>query len=184
MLIAVVGCAGAAGGALALRRAWRVKDAARPVWILGGWSLVAIAVAAWAFGARLDKALAVACLALALAAYGLVAATAERRGPAKRRVREEPNVEPQPRPKRWARAALRFASAALLAAVFGVGAGLVLARLPGLDPVDALVLGGMAAPLAWAGAMVWALADPRPGRPAAGLAVVSILLIGAGAWPR
>lgn len=184
MLTAAVGCAGAAGGVLALRRAWRVRDTARPAWMLCGWALLVVDIFAWALEARLDKALALASLALALAAYGLIAATAERREPGGRRMREAPGVEPQARPKRWVPASLRFLTAAGLAAAFGGGAGLALARLPGLGAGDAMVLGGMAGPLAWAGAMVWALADPRPGRPAASLAALCVLLIGIGAWPR
>ncbi|MFT4254863.1 MAG: hypothetical protein QM608_20565, partial [Caulobacter sp.] len=86
----------ALGGALLLRRAWTHADARRPWLIVGGWALLAVAIALSvpllgpARGPSIVLALA-STAALALVAAGVELRTAKRKAP------REPALEPSDR---------------------------------------------------------------------------------------
>lgn len=156
---AVVLAIGLAAGVV-LRRAWRTRNAQRPWLILGGWALVAAAVATAAvtLGAARGPFLAVALVPFAVLA--LIAATIQIRDPKKRPPRELA-LEPSDRPSKAWRGWLRGVLAGPLGGIAAMGVGLAYTVwMPG-EPQTRMVIGGLLAPLLWAGGMAWTLSDNK-----------------------
>lgn len=165
-------------GALLLKRAWAAARPERPWLILGGWSLVAIAIAASAplMGPARGPA---ALLAVAsTAALVFVAGGAERRNAKKPSGRE---LAPEPSDRRrvaW-RGWLRGFLAGPLAGIAALGCGLAVAICAPGQVQTRMVVGGLMVPFLWAGGMAWTLSDDRILRAFGVLAAVSIATLGA-----
>jgi hypothetical protein len=162
----------------ALYRAWAAPQR-HYRWILIGWAALAAAVAQGAETGLSDRSVALALLALPLLAYLLIGATADRRGtPGKAKRPAPPSSIPPGGPRRFPwRGLWRALLAGPLAALLGLAVAILAVRHgPGTD-ADRLVAAELLAPLAWAAAMAWSLADGRLAR--ASLGIVAALLLAA-----
>lgn len=165
-------------GAFLLKRAWDEPRPERPWLILGGWGLVAVAIAASVplMGPVRGPS---AMLALAsMVALAFVGAGVERRDAKKRAARE---LAPEPSDRRrvvW-RGWLRGFLAGPLAGIAALGCGLAVAVCAPGQVQTRMVIGGLMAPLLWAGGMAWTLSDDKILRAFAVLAGVSVATLGA-----
>lgn len=165
-------------GAALLKRAWDGPSPQRPWLILGGWSLLALAIAASVplMGPARGPA---AVLAVgSLAALVFVAIGVERRNARKKAARE---LAPEPSDRRrvaW-RGWLRGFLAGPLAGVAALGCGLAVAICAPGQIQSRMVIGGLIVPFLWAGGMAWTLSDDKILRAFAVLASVATLTLGA-----
>lgn len=150
----------ALGGALLLRRAWTHADARRPWLIVGGWALLAIAVAVSvpflgaARGPSIVLALA-STVALALVAAGVELREAKRKAP------RELALEPSDRRRVAWRGWLRGFLAGPLGGAAAMAVGLAVAVCFPAEVKTRLIIGGMLVPFLWAGGMAWTLSDDK-----------------------
>ncbi|WP_346764957.1 hypothetical protein [Caulobacter sp. 602-2] len=168
----------ALGGALLLRRAWTHADARRPWLIVGGWALLAIAVALSVpfLGAARGPSI---VLALAsTAALALVAAGVELRE-AKRKAPRELALEPSDRRRVAWRGWLRGFLAGPLGGAAAMAVGLAVAVCFPAEVKTRLIIGGMLVPFLWAGGMAWTLSDDKILRALAVLIGVTVAGFGA-----
>ncbi|WP_312165478.1 hypothetical protein [Phenylobacterium sp.] len=184
MIAPLAGCAvvlvlGLAAGVV-LRRAWRTRGAQRPWLILGGWALVAAAVAAAALtlGAARGPFIAVALVPFAVLA--VVAASVQIRDP-KRRAPRELALEPSDRPSKAWRGWLRGVLAGPLGGIAAMGVGLAYTVWAPGEPQTRMVIGGLLVPFLWAGGMAWTLSDNRILRATAVLVGVTVVTFTASA---
>lgn len=165
-------------GAYLLKRAWDEARPQRPWLILGGWTLLAIALAASVplLGAARGP---FAVLALGSTfALALVATGVERRNARKKAARE---LAPEPSDRRrvvW-RGWLRGFLAGPLAGIAALGCGLAVAICAPGQVQSRMVIGGLMVPFLWAGGMAWTLSDDKILRAFGVLAGVSVLTLGA-----
>jgi hypothetical protein len=165
-------------GAALLKRAWECPSPQRPWLILGGWSLLTLAIAASVplMGPARGPA---AVLAVgSLAALVFVAIGVERRNARKKAARE---LAPEPSDRRrvaW-RGWLRGLLAGPLAGVAALGCGLAVAICAPGQIQSRMVIGGLIVPFLWAGGMAWTLSDDKILRAFAVLASVATLTLGA-----
>jgi hypothetical protein len=165
-------------GALLLRQAWRQVTSRRPCLIVGGWGLLALALA---LGVVLLGAARGPAIVLALAstvALALVAAGVEWRD-AKRKVPRELALEPSERRRVVWRGWLRGFLAGPLAGIAALGCGLAVAICAPGQVQSRMVVGGLLVPFLWAGGMAWTLSDDRILRAFAVLSGVAIVTLGA-----
>ncbi|MBQ1541560.1 hypothetical protein C5708_15445 [Caulobacter sp. CCUG 60055] len=183
-MLAGVGGVGALGlGVAGLRRAWSHADRARPWFISAGWLLAALGLAAWCAGPwRADKAIALGVLGFSCLGGAAAAAGFERRTRKAARVRAEPAEAERPAGRLW-RTTARTLLAGPLSGGLAVGVCLLIVLRAPIPPIDRLVLGGLAAPAAWAAAGVWSLTGRRLGRIALGLGAASTLVVGLALLP-
>lgn len=171
--------AGVAAAAL-MRSAWRRRGAAGPgPWMLG-WAvlLAALGVAGLVLGPA-RGAFAGSAL-ISLAALALVASGLERRSPARAPARD-PALEPSERPARVWRGVLRVLLAGPIGGIAAIGTGLaVVVWAPGAAQTR-IVLGGLLAPILWAGGMAWTLSDDKILRATAVLTGVAVATFAASA---
>jgi hypothetical protein len=170
-----------AAGVGALYRAWRTRD--RDIrWILAGWGLIAAALFSGPGMAMTDRGAALGLLSMALIAYLLIGLTADRRPPARIGVARRLAItqhNPLRRRGRLARGLWRTVLAGPIAALFGLAIGILLIRHGAGSGEDRQVLAQLLAPVAWAVAMAWSLADPWLRRVSVGL-MVALLAAGTG----
>jgi hypothetical protein len=165
-------------GTYLLKRAWDTAGPERPKFILAGWSLLVLAIAASVplMGPGRGP---FAMLALGSAvALALVAAGVERRNARKKAQRE---LAPEPSDRRrvvW-RGWLRGFLAGPLAGIAALGCGLAVAICAPGQIQSRMVIGGLMVPFLWAGGMAWTLSDDRILRAFAVLAGVSVVTLGA-----
>jgi hypothetical protein len=165
-------------GALLLRQAWRMASPQRPWLILGGWGLLALALA---LGVVLLGAARGPAIVLALAsttALALVGAGVEWRG-ARRKSPRELALEPSDRRRVAWRGWLRGFLAGPLAGVAALGCGLAVAICAPGQVQSRMVIGGLLVPFLWAGGMAWTLSDDRILRAFAVLSGVAVVTLGA-----
>jgi hypothetical protein len=165
-------------GALLLRQAWRTVTPRRPWLIVGGWSLLALALA---LGVVLLGAARGPAIVLALAstvALVLVATGVELRD-AKRKAPRELALEPSERRRVVWRGWLRGFLAGPLAGVAALGCGLAVAICAPGQVQSRMVIGGLLVPFLWAGGMAWTLSDDKILRAFAVLSGVAIATLGA-----
>ncbi len=168
----------ALGGALLLRRAWTHADARRPWLIVGGWALLAIAVAVSvpflgaARGPSIVLALA-STVALALVAAGVELREAKRKAP------RELALEPSDRRRVAWRGWLRGFLAGPLGGAAAMAVGLAVAVCFPAEVKTRLIIGGMLVPFLWAGGMAWTLSDDKILRALAVLIGVTVAGFGA-----
>ncbi len=165
-------------GAYLLKRAWVAPGPKRPWFILGGWSLLALAIAASVplLGAARGP---FAALTLgSTAALALVAAGVERRDARKKVVRELA-PEPSDRARIVWRGWLRGFLAGPLAGVAALGCGLAVAICAPGQVQSRMVVGGFMIPFLWAGGMAWTLSDDKILRAFAVLTSVATVTLGA-----
>jgi hypothetical protein len=165
-------------GALLLRQAWRTVTPRRPWLIVGGWSLLALALA---LGVVLLGAARGPAIVLALAstvALVLVATGVELRD-AKRKASRELALEPSERRRVVWRGWLRGFLAGPLAGVAALGCGLAVAICAPGQVQSRMVIGGLLVPFLWAGGMAWTLSDDKILRAFAVLSGVAIATLGA-----
>lgn len=165
-------------GAVLLKRAWEGPSPRRPWLILGGWSLLALAVGVSVplMGPARGPAAILAVGSAAVLAF--VAAGAERRNARRKAARE---VAPEPSDRRrvaW-RGWLRGFLAGPLAGVAALGCGLAVAICAPGQIQSRMVIGGLIVPFLWAGGMAWTLSDDRILRAFGVLAGVATLTLGA-----
>jgi len=166
------------GGVVLLKHAWRGPSLQRPWLILGGWSLLALAIGVSVplMGAARGPA---AVLAVgSTTALAFVAAGVERRN-ARRRATRELAPEPSDRKRVAWRGWLRAFLAGPLAGVAALGCGLAVAICAPGQIQSRMVIGGLMVPFLWAGGMAWTLSDDRILRAFAVLAGVAALTLGA-----
>lgn len=165
-------------GALLLRQAWRKVTPRRPWLIVGGWGLLALALA---LGVVLLGAARGPAIVLALAstvALVLVATGVELRD-AKRKAPRELALEPSERRRVVWRGWLRGFLAGPLAGVAALGCGLAVAICAPGQVQSRMVIGGLLVPFLWAGGMAWTLSDDKILRAFAVLSGVAIATLGA-----
>jgi len=165
-------------GALLLRQAWRKVSPQRPWLIVGGWGLLALALA---LGVVLLGAARGPAIVLALAstmALALVAAGVEWRD-AKRKASRELALEPSERRRVVWRGWLRGFLAGPLAGIAALGCGLAVAICAPGQVQSRMVIGGLLVPFLWAGGMAWTLSDDRILRAFAVLSGVAVVTLGA-----
>ena len=177
------GVAALSAGVVLLRAAAIGAANRRAACTLAGWSLVAAVFGVFTLTTRPELAFALMTLALSLVAYVVVAASVRirgrRAGPARERhLAEDPGV----RPRRPWRLGLRLLLAGPLSFIFSVAACLALATRTPVAEIDAVMLGGLFAPVAFAAAVAWSLADARLWRVSAGLSGASLVMFGLAAW--
>ena len=174
------GAAALAAGLLLLRAAWRARPGDQSLPTIGGWSLIAVGLGFWSLGSGLDLAMARFALAFSLAAFGVLAASADIRTRRARRgvVRERPEA-PGHQSGVHGRTAARIVLAGPLSVGFGLAVCVALAARAPLTEVNAVILAGLAAPIAMAAAMAWSLMDRRPSRAAIGLGAAILALLAA-----
>lgn len=165
-------------GAALLKGAWDGPSQRRPWLILGGWSLMALAIGVSAplMGPARGPAAVLAVGSTAILAF--VAAGVERRSARKKAARE---LAPEPSDRRrvaW-RGWLRGFLAGPLAGVAALGCGLAVAICAPGQVQSRMVIGGLIVPFLWAGGMAWTLSDDKILRAFAVLASVAILTLGA-----
>ncbi|PIC00870.1 hypothetical protein [Caulobacter sp. X] len=165
-------------GAVLLKRAWDGPSPRRPWLILGGWSLLILAIAASVplLGPARGPS---AMLAVgSTAVLGFVAAGIERRD-ARRKAPRELAPEPSDRRRVAWRGWLRGFLAGPLAGVAALGCGLAVAICAPGQVQSRMVIGGLIVPFLWAGGMAWTLSDDKILRAFAVLAGVATLTLGA-----
>ncbi|PVM91114.1 hypothetical protein DDF62_08100 [Caulobacter radicis] len=168
----------ALGGALLLRRAWTNADARRPWLIVGGWALLALAIAVSvpflgaARGPSIVLALA-STVALALVAAGIELREAKRKAP------RELALEPSDRRRVAWRGWLRGFLAGPLGGAAAMAVGLAVAVCFPAEVKTRLIIGGMLVPFLWAGGMAWTLSDDKILRALAVLVGVTVAGFGA-----
>ncbi|PHY18102.1 hypothetical protein [Caulobacter sp. BP25] len=165
-------------GAVLLKRAWDGPGPQRPWLILGGWSLLILAIAASVplMGPVRGPSAILAVGSTAVLVF--VAAGVERRNARKKAVRE---LAPEPSDRRrvaW-RGWLRGFLAGPLAGVAALGCGLAVAICAPGQIQSRMVIGGLIVPFLWAGGMAWTLSDDKILRAFAVLAGVATLTLGA-----
>lgn len=165
-------------GATLLKQAWKGPSPRRPWLILGGWSLLALAIGASVplMGAARGPAATLA--AASTAALVFVAAGVERRNARHKAPRE---LAPEPSDRRriaW-RGWLRGFLAGPLAGVAALGCGLAVAICAPGQVQTRMVIGGLIVPFLWAGGMAWTLSDDRILRAFAVLAGMASVTLGA-----
>ncbi|PZR33338.1 hypothetical protein [Caulobacter segnis] len=165
-------------GATLLKRAWEGPSPRRPWLILGGWGLMAVAIAASVplMGSARGPA---AILALASTAVLAFVATGVERRNARKKVARELAPEPSDRRRVAWRGWLRGFLAGPLAGVAALGCGLAVAICAPGQVQTRMVIGGLIVPFLWAGGMAWTLSDDRILRAFAVLAGVASLTLGA-----
>lgn len=165
-------------GAVLLKRAWDGPSPRRPWLIVGGWSLLALAVGASVplMGpVRGPSAILAVGSTIALV---FVAAGVERRN-ARRKASRELAPEPSNRRRVAWRGWLRGFLAGPLAGVAALGCGLAVAICAPGQVQSRMVVGGLIVPFLWAGGMAWTLSDDKILRAFAVLAGVATLTLGA-----
>jgi hypothetical protein len=167
-----LGLAAAAGGVLALKRAWRRRPNGR--WLLAGWAAIAAGLAGWAAVAGLDMAVALALLVPSPMAFVMLATGAELK-PRRAQRTPRPAVELPAAPSGHWRTILRALYAGPLSAAAALGCAAAVALRAPLAEADRLVLGGMLVPGVWAAGMIWATTDPRLARIGLGLGASAVL---------
>jgi hypothetical protein len=169
MLVIIFGPALSLAGVFAAYRGWRT----------GSRRMLCLAIALWAaasavwiigFGAEIGTALALETAALI--AFGFILTRIERRKARAGKDRIAPLAAPVPG-RRW-RGVIRTLTASLLGLVAALGIGVATAIAAPMVEQTRLILAGLIVPSLWAGAIVWAVASPRPGR-------VALILAAAGA---
>ena len=165
-------------GTYLLKRAWATPDQNRAWFILAGWSVMTLAIAASVpliGGAR--GPFSVLTLG-SVAALALVAAGFERRDARKKVVRE---LAPEPSDRKhivW-RGWLRGFLAGPLAGVAALGCGLAVAICAPGQIQSRMVVGGFMIPFLWAGGMAWTLSDDKILRACAVMTGVATVTLGA-----
>jgi hypothetical protein len=168
----------ALGGALLLRRAWTHADARRPWLIVGGWALLAaaIAVSVPVLGAARAPSIILALastVALAVVAAGVELREARRKAP------RELALEPSDRRRVAWRGWLRGFLAGPLGGAAAMAVGLAVAVCFPAEVKTRLIIGGMLVPFLWAGGMAWTLSDDKILRALAVLVGVTVAGFGA-----
>lgn len=168
------------GAGFMLRRAWRERGPARPWLIVGGWALVAAAIAASVplLGGARGPFVAFALVPFAVLA--LIAVGVQIRDPRTRPPRELA-LEPSDRASKAWRGWLRWALAGPIGGIAAMGVGLAwTVWMPGA-PQTRMVIGGLLVPFLWAGGMAWTLADNKILRATAVLVGVTVVTFAASA---
>jgi hypothetical protein len=165
-------------GALLLRRAWRKVSPQRPWLILGGWGLLALALALGVVLLGAARGPAIVLALASTAALALVGAGIEWRD-ARRRAPRELALEPSDRRRVAWRGWLRGFLAGPLAGVAALGCGLAVAICAPGAVQSRMVIGGLMAPFLWAAGMAWTLSDDRILRATAVLTGVAVVTLGA-----
>lgn len=165
-------------GALLLRQAWRKVTPRRPWLIVGGWGLLALALALGVvlLGAARGPAI---VLALASAVALVLVATGVELRDAKRKAPRELALEPSERRRVVWRGWLRGFLAGPLAGVAALGCGLAVAICAPGQVQSRMVIGGLLVPFLWAGGMAWTLSDDKILRAFAVLSGVAVATLGA-----
>lgn len=165
-------------GALLLRQAWRKVTPRRPWLIIGGWGLLALALALGVvlLGAARGPAI---VLALASTVALILVATGVELRDAKRKAPREIALEPSERRRVVWRGWLRGFLAGPLAGVAALGCGLAVAICAPGQVQSRMVIGGLMVPFLWAGGMAWTLSDDKILRAFAVLSGVAVATLGA-----
>jgi hypothetical protein len=171
-----------AAGVVMLRQRWLARRETGIAWLLFGWLAVIAGFVALAEGWGAEMGTTYALGALSLAAYALIALTAERRTDKQRAPREA--LDPEERPTNWRRGVAKSLLAIVLSGIAAIGVGVALAIYLPLPPPDRAVIGGLLVPVLWGGGMAWTLCDPRLGRATLILIAVSAFGYGIAFLPK
>lgn len=166
--------AGGLAAAVVLWLAWTRRGPERPWLIVSGWALVAIVVFASAALLGAARGPFAAFALIPFAALGLIVARVQIRDPKKKAPREVA-LEPSDRVSKAWRGWLRGVLAGPLGGIAAMGVGLAWTVWTPGPPQTRMVLGGLLAPLLWAGGMAWTLSDDKIIRAFAVLTGVSVV---------
>lgn len=183
VVLAIAGGLIMAAGIALLRLRWLARGTDGIGFLLGGWGAVLAAFLLFgeASGAELGTTYALGVFSLA--AYAVIAASAERRVKRDRAPRESA-YDPEERPTNWRRGTGKALLAIVLAGVASIGVGVAIAVALPLPPQDRAVLGGLLVPILWGGGMAWTLSDPRLVRATLILLAVSAVGYGIAFLPK
>lgn len=173
MLNVLLALAIAAAGTACLFGAWRGTIGRRYFPVPVGWTLLCLSGPLWVLGAGAEFGVALLLLATSAVAWLFVLGNRQRR---QRRV-PRPAGTPKPitEPRSWWRHALLFVLAVPLAAVSSTLLAVALSLALPWSEVDAMVLVLALMPVLWGCAAYWSVADSRTGRPAAVMALVTMI---------
>lgn len=161
-----------------LRMAWKNANAWRPWLIVGGWSLIAVAIGVGWYLLGPVRGVFIALTAIMLAGLFTVAIRFQLR-PAKVVAGRDVALEPSDRKRLMWRGWLRGLLAGPMSGIAALGVGLMWAIcMPGA-PQTRMVIGGLLVPVLWAGGMAWTLSDDKIVR--AFLVLLGVALVSLGA---
>ncbi|MBA2125332.1 hypothetical protein DLM45_03720 [Hyphomicrobium methylovorum] len=151
-----------AAGIWLLRLNWLARPNGSWLRVLSGWALVIAGFVCFALQSSAEVGIAYGLLALALAAYAIVALTIERRGNKLRSASSlAAALEPEDRPTNWTRAIAKSLLSIVLAGVAAIGVGVAFAVAMPFGVHDRVVIGGILVPVLWGAGMAWTLADAK-----------------------
>lgn len=164
----MLACACAVG---LMRFGWERGTSFRKLYTAAGWAMLVVALTVMSRRDGIVVGTTITLLAFSLCGFVAVAINMERRIARSRPARiAAPAVVGQSKGAWWGRGLTTFFLAMIAALAIGsAGAGLPLGR-----PADRVTIGGIILPIFWAGFGIWALSDPRPRRPAIGLAAIGL----------
>jgi len=155
--------AGSLGGVLLSWKAWQnawqdggPNGRARPLMAAAG-ALAVFSLALWAAGYGAEIGIPLALETGALIAFGFILTRMEVRPLREMRARTAP---PLPAHSRW-KGVARFATAGVLGFAAAIGLGVLFATRAPLGEQTRLILGALAVPSLWSGAIAWTACDRR-----------------------
>ena len=167
--------------AVLLRRAWKDRAGPRAVFIIAGWTLLAVATvgAVWPMsGARGPF---IAMTMIGVAALGYVATGIQFRPARAQADKSSLAPEPSDRASKAWRGWLRGLLAGPIGGIAAFGVGIMWTVWMPLDDQTRIVTGGIMVPFLWGGAMAWTLADDKILRATAVLVGVAVVTLSASA---
>jgi len=183
MIWVVLGIAFLLAGLLLLQVSWQ-RRSEKPRWAVeGGWLAILVGIGLFCVPAQVSLGITHGCLALAVLAYGVVAASVQFR-PARHASSNEAALEPEARKTNWRRSAAKALLAIVLAGIAAIGVGVAFAVAMPMPATDRIMIGGVLVPLLWGGGMAWTLADSNLVRAALFLAGISIVSYAAAFLPK
>ncbi|MFT3722062.1 MAG: hypothetical protein QM773_00635 [Hyphomonadaceae bacterium] len=166
------------GAGLLLRRAWSQRNAQRVWFILGGWTVIAVATLAAAMQLGEARGVFIAAMLASVGVLGVAAASVQVR-PA-RAASDKASLAPEPsdRPSRAWRGVLRFLLAGPIGGIAAMGVAVAWTVWLPFDDKTRIVTGGLVAPVLWGALMAWTLSDDKIIRATAVLLGVAIATFG------
>lgn len=182
-LVTVMGTLLLCGGIALLRISWLGRRPANLPSLLGGWLLIAGALAAFDYAWNAEVGTAYGLIALSLIAYVIIALGAEHRQPKAPSPRDIA-LEPEERATNWPRAIAKALLSIVLAGIAAIGVGVAFAVAMPMATHDRTVVGGLLVPILWGAGMAWTLSDAKLLRATLVLGSISVLGYGIAFLPK
>lgn len=170
-------------GVAGLALSWRRRREFKVHLLLVGWLSIAGGFAVYVRVWGAEVGIAYGCMALAIAAYAVIAAGIQLRSASARAPREVA-LEPEERPTSWRRGIAKSLLAIVLSGIASIGIGVAIAVSMPMATVDRIMLGGILVPVLWGGGMAWTLSDAKLLRATIVLLSVSAISYGIAFLPK